>query len=61
MSAFLTAIGLVLVIEGLLYGAFPSIAKKMAEMLRETPEETVRVTGLGAALVGLFVVWLSLG
>jgi len=61
MSAFITALGLVLVIEGLLYGAFPSIAKKMAEMLRETPEETVRITGLGAALVGLFVVWLSLG
>lgn len=61
MTAFLTAIGLVLVIEGLLYGAFPSLAKKMAEMLRETPEETVRMTGLGAALLGLFIVWLSQG
>ena len=61
MTAFLTAIGLVLVIEGLLYGAFPSLAKKMAEMLRETPEETVRMTGLGAALLGLLIVWLSQG
>lgn len=61
MSALITAIGLVLIIEGLLYGAFPSIAKKMADMLRVTPEDTIRIAGLSAALVGLLIVWLSLG
>lgn len=60
MSVFITAVGLVLVIEGLLYGAFPSAAKNLAELMNTTPEDTIRLVGLCTAAVGLLVVWLSL-
>lgn len=61
MNTILTAIGLVLIIEGLLYGVFPSAAKRMGQILDETPPNIIQVTGIGVALVGLFVVWLSRG
>lgn len=61
MSAFITAIGLVLIIEGLLYGVFPSLAKRMAQMLEETPQNTIQTTGVIVALVGLVIVWLGRG
>ncbi|TCD15197.1 DUF2065 domain-containing protein [Oricola cellulosilytica] len=59
MSLFLTALGLVLVIEGFLYGGVPSFAKRMAALLQETPDETLRVAGLLAAVAGLGLVWLG--
>ncbi len=61
MNAFITAVGLVLIIEGLLYGVFPSAAKGMAKVLEETPPNVIQAIGVGVALVGLFVVWLSHG
>jgi uncharacterized protein YjeT (DUF2065 family) len=59
MSYFLTALGLVLVIEGFLYGGVPSFAKRMAAMLLQTPDETLRTAGLVSALIGLGLIWLA--
>lgn len=59
MRDLVTAIGLVLVIEGLLYGAFPGTARRMAEMLEQTPEDMVRYTGLAVALGGFALVWFT--
>ena len=38
MGEFLVAIGLVLVIEGLLFAAFPAAAKRLAASAIESPE-----------------------
>ena len=42
MSLLLTAVGLVLFIEGLFYSGFPSLVKKMASQIDVTPEYILR-------------------
>ena len=59
MTLFLTALGLMLVIEGFLYGGIPSFAKRMAAMLLETPDEVLRLAGLGSAFAGVALIWLA--
>lgn len=61
MSDFLAALGLVLVIEGLLYGGFPGLAKRMARDVTEMPESTMRAIGLSVMAVGVVIVWLVRG
>lgn len=61
MHDLVTALGLVLVIEGVIYGAFPSLGSKIGEMLRTTPEDQIRITGLLSAAIGLVIVWLVRG
>lgn len=61
MSDFLTAIGLVLVIEGLLYAAVPSVAKRMAFDVSEMPEQTLRTIGTVVLCIGVGIVWIIRG
>ncbi|RWQ29091.1 DUF2065 domain-containing protein [Mesorhizobium sp.] len=61
MQDFLAAIGLVLVVEGLVYGGFPGLAKKLAGEVLSMPENTLRVAGLIAIAVGVGLVWLVRG
>lgn len=58
MSDFLVALGLVLVIEGMLYGGFPHLARRLAAEVMATPEQTLRIAGLVAAAIGVGIVWL---
>lgn len=59
MNDFLAALGLVFVIEGLIFAALPEHAKKAMLSVLETPDGTLRVIGLGAAVIGVVVVWLA--
>ena len=61
MVDFLTAIGLVLVIEGIVYGGFPGFARKLAKEALAMPESTLRTAGIVAAAVGVCIVWLARG
>ncbi len=61
MSDFLAALGLVFVIEGLIFAAFPMQAKRAMASVVETPEASLRVIGIGSALIGVIVVWLVRG
>ncbi|SJM35795.1 DUF2065 domain-containing protein [Mesorhizobium delmotii] len=61
MEDFLAAIGLVLVVEGLVYGGFPGLAKKLAGEVLSMPENALRVAGLIAIAVGVGLVWLVRG
>lgn len=58
MQDFFAAIGLVLVIEGLVYGGFPSLAKKLAGEVLSMPENALRIGGLAAIAIGVGIVWL---
>ncbi len=58
---FLAAIGLVLVVEGLVYGGFPVLAKRLATEVLATSENTLRVAGLIAIAAGVGIVWLARG
>jgi uncharacterized protein YjeT (DUF2065 family) len=61
MSDFVVAIGLVLVIEGLIFAAFQGAAKRMAASALATPEASLRTAGVVSALIGVVVVWLMRG
>lgn len=61
MSDFGAAVGLVLVIEGLLWAAAPSIGLRMLEFARNVPESQLRGAGAFAAAAGVFIVWLVRG
>lgn len=58
MSDLLVALGLVLVIEGVLYGGLPHLAKRLAAEVLSMPEQALRVGGLIAVAVGVAIVWL---
>ncbi len=61
MSDFVVGIGLVLVIEGLLFAAFPSFAKRLAASALESPEGILRISGVATAVLGTVIVWLVRG
>lgn len=61
MTDFLVAMGLVLVIEGLVYGGFPGLAKRLASEVLATPENMLRAGGLAAIAIGVGIVWLARG
>ena len=61
MDDFIVAVGLVFVIEGLLYAAFPGAMRKMILDISNMPENSMRVAGLAALVFGLVVVWMVRG
>jgi uncharacterized protein YjeT (DUF2065 family) len=61
MNDFLAAFALVFVIEGLVFAAFPTHAKKAMQSVVETPEAALRIVGIGSAVVGLIAIWLVRG
>lgn len=61
MTAFLTALGLAIVIEGVCYALFPDAMKKMMLSVLEQPSSALRMFGVTAAIVGVDIIWLIRG
>jgi uncharacterized protein YjeT (DUF2065 family) len=61
VTIFLTALALAVVIEGLLYAAFPEQMKKMLASIASMPASSLRAGALACAAVGLVALWLLLG
>ncbi|MCB1547537.1 MAG: DUF2065 domain-containing protein [Hyphomicrobiaceae bacterium] len=61
MRDLVVAIGLVLVIEGLLWAVFPRMAFRLLEAASELPEQSLRVAGALSIAFGVFLVWLIRG
>ncbi len=61
MEDLLTALALVLVVEGALYALFPEGMRRMMAQMQAIPEQRLRVMGLVGAVVGLIGVWLMRG
>jgi hypothetical protein len=59
MKYFLCVLGLVFVIEGLPYFAFPDKIKAYLLKLVEVPDSKLRLLGLAAMLCGLALVWFG--
>ena len=53
--------GLVLVVEGLVYGGFPRLAQRLAADVLAMPDSMLRVGGLAAIAIGVGIVWLVRG
>ena len=61
MQDFFVALALALVLEGLLYAAFPRFMKRTIETILQSPEAQIRVIGLTTAIFGFIVlVWLKM-
>ncbi len=61
MNKLVIALGLVLVFEGVLYALLPGGMKSVMRSALETPDQTLRVAGLIAAALGVFLVWIIRG
>jgi uncharacterized protein len=61
VSDLIVALGLVLVIEGVIYGGLPHLAKRLAAEVLSIPDSTLRIAGIGAAVLGLVIVWAVRG
>ena len=58
MRDFLTALALILVIEGIVYALFPELMRRLATRTTRTPAQALRIGGLVAAFLGVVFVWL---
>lgn len=58
MQDLLVAIGLVLVLEGVMYAAAPDAMKRMIAQMLVVPSGSLRAAGLVAMAAGVLLVWL---
>ena len=61
MSDFIVALGLVFVIEGLMFSAFPATAKRAMESVQQTQDGSLRMVGIVSAVVGIILIWAIRG
>ena len=61
LTDLLTALALILVIEGVLYALFPSAMMRLMTKVLELPPSALRAGGLVSAVTGVFLVWLMRG
>jgi len=59
MSFFLCVLGMVMVVEGLPYFAFPDKMKRLVQKIAETPEGALRKFGFFLMACGLVLVYLG--
>lgn len=59
MEDFITVLGMILVLEGLPYFAFPVTFKTWIAHMLELPESRLRVYGLISMVIGLFIIYLA--
>ena len=59
MKFLFCVIGMVLIIEGLPYFAFPDKIKSYLMKVYDTPEGTLRIMGLVSVILGLALVYLG--
>ncbi|WP_026782612.1 DUF2065 domain-containing protein [Pleomorphomonas koreensis] len=61
MNDFLVAVGLMAVIEGLLYAAAPQVMRKGLRQLLQTSDFWLRTGGIIAMAAGVAIVWAVRG
>jgi hypothetical protein len=59
MEYFLSVLGMVFVLEGLPYFAFPEKVKSYLLKLQEMPDSTLRFLGMSAIITGLVLVYFG--
>jgi uncharacterized protein YjeT (DUF2065 family) len=61
MTDFIVALGLVFVIEGIIFAASPGAAKRAMVHVLETADGPLRIVGIASAILGVILVWLMRG
>ena len=59
MQSILGSLGLLLIIEGLLYALFPNRMKNMIRSMLEMNNDTLKWGGLASAIVGFLMLWTA--
>jgi len=59
MATVLLALGLVLIVEGLVYALAPSLVEQMLQALRQLSIEQRRMVGLAALASGVLLLWIA--
>ena len=59
MEYFLCVLGMVFIIEGLPYFAFPEKVKSYIMKLQEMPDSVLRILGLSAIITGLILIYFG--
>ena len=59
IETVLLALGLVLIVEGLVYALAPSLLEQILAALRALSEEQLRLLGVTAIAIGVFFVWCA--
>jgi|TARA_B100001093_G_C26789391_1_gene998284 uncharacterized protein YjeT (DUF2065 family) len=57
MKDLLTALGLLLFIEGLFFAIFPTRIKTMLKSIEGTSKNKLRITGIFFLVLGFLIVW----
>ncbi|SDR36138.1 DUF2065 domain-containing protein [Pseudovibrio sp. Tun.PSC04-5.I4] len=58
MNDFVVALGLVLVVEGVVYALAPGHLKEFMRKAQDIPEQSLRIGGVAAIALGVLIVWL---
>ena len=61
MQELIIAIGLVLVIEGLMWAAFPHLLLEFLRVVEKTPESDLKLAGSIAMIIGVIIIWFAIG
>ena len=61
MNDLVVGLGLVLVVEGVLWAAFPGLAMRILSAASSQPEQALRIAGTATAAAGVLMVWLVRG
>ena len=59
MELLISLIGLVLILEGLPYAAFPEAMQKWLRQVTALPPRVLRISGFGAVVCGLLLCYLT--
>ena len=59
MKELIMALGLVAVVEGLVLALVPLRFEDLLKVLRDTPVQKIRNTGLGVVALGVVIIWLA--
>ena len=59
VEVLLLVLGGALVAEGLLYGLFPNMARRMVEMVGTLSPDALRIGGVVCLALGVLVFWIA--
>ena len=57
MNEFIIAIGLIFFVEGLFLAIFPSRIKSILELIKNTPENKLKILGIVFLIIGFLIIW----
>ena len=60
ITFILGSLGLLLIIEGLLYAVFPNRMKSMIQKMLEMNNNTLKLGGLMSAILGFIMLWTTI-